>query len=365
MLERMTEQTSLWEHLRETKKPVYLYGMGDGAVKIMEALSRYQIPLAGIFASDEFVRGHSFAGFPVQRYSQVRERHGSDFIALLAFAINYEPMLSVLSRMEGECEFYAPDVPVVRTDDRLFTPGYVEQYEQELEEVWEHLADEQSRRVFLGTLNYKVSGKMHYLRDITTEKGEAWTEILHPSGDEFYADLGAYTGDTIEEFLGYTGGRHGGILALEPDARNFAKLTRAMESRGIPADCRNVGAWDRHDTLFFKGGKGGRNSLLSKEGKIPVEVDSLDRLTEGRPVDFLKFDVEGAEERAVAGASSTIRQYGPAIIMSAYHRNEDLFALPLQILKLRPDYQVFLRHHPYIPAWDTNFYFTRFPAAVS
>ena len=44
-------------------------------------------------------------------------------------------------------------------------------------------------------------------------------------------------------------------------------------------------------------------------------------------------------------------------MISAYHRSEDLFALPLQIDSLAGGgYRYYLRHHPYIPARETNYY---------
>ena len=58
-------------------------------------------------------------------------------------------------------------------------------------------------------------------------------------------------------------------------------------------------------------------------------------------------------------AEETIRAQKPVMEIAAYHKNEDLFAIPLQILAICPDYKVYLRHHPYIPAWETNYYFTR------
>ena len=85
---------------------------------------------------------------------------------------------------------------------------------------------------------------------------------------------------------------------------------------------------------------------------------------EGRRVDsflseahFIKFDVEGAEKEAIEGAERIIREKAPALCISAYHRTEDLFAIPLQVKALQPDYKVYLRHSPYVPAWDTQFYF--------
>lgn len=356
MLELLTERRSLWDHLRETEKPVYLYGMGDGADKIRAALARYGIPLAGVFASDGFVRGHSYAGFPVERYGALRQRHGSAFVALMAFAVNYEPMLSTIARMETECAFYAPDVPVVDTDGRLFDMDYAREHEEELARVWERLADESSRRAFLGVLNAKLSGKPRWLREVTTKREEALRALLCPTGEEVYVDLGAYRGDTVEEYLSHTGGRYGRILALEPDPKNFGKLRQNLAARGVTADCRNLGAWDGPGVLPLRGGRGGRNPRLSGEGGVPVEVDALDRLLDGGRADFIKLDVEGAEARALAGASGTIARCHPKLAVAAYHRNEDLFALPLQILSYWPGYRIYLRHHPYVPGWDTNYY---------
>ena len=53
----------------------------------------------------------------------------------------------------------------------------------------------------------------------------------------------------------------------------------------------------------------------------------------------------------------TITRHRPKMLLSAYHRTEDLFALPLQVLELQPDYRLYLRHYPYLPAWDVNYYF--------
>ena len=83
---------------------------------------------------------------------------------------------------------------------------------------------------------------------------------------------------------------------------------------------------------------------------------ALDSVLGGAPCTYLKMDVEGAEREAIAGAAQTIRQYRPKLNLAAYHKSEDFFQLPLLIHALCPDYQLYLRHHPYVPAWDTNLY---------
>ena len=87
-----------------------------------------------------------------------------------------------------------------------------------------------------------------------------------------------------------------------------------------------------------------------------MPVDSVDRVLGGARVSYLKLDVEGAEREALLGCARTIRRWRPKLCVSAYHRNEDLFALPLLIEQIAPGYRFYLRRFPYVPAWDVNLY---------
>ena len=99
----INESQPLWEYLRCAEKPVVLYGMGDGALKILAVCRQYGIPIAGIFASDEFVRGHSFEGYPVESLAQIEERLG-DFIVLLCFGVDYDSMLERIAELSRRHE---------------------------------------------------------------------------------------------------------------------------------------------------------------------------------------------------------------------------------------------------------------------
>ena len=68
------------------------------------------------------------------------------------------------------------------------------------------------------------------------------------------------------------------------------------------------------------------------------------------------MDVEGFEREAIWGAAQTIAHYTPKLMISLYHRNEDIFELPLLIKMLNPNYKLYIRHQLYIPAWETNLY---------
>ena len=170
--------------------------------------------------------------------------------------------------------------------------------------------------------------------------------------------MGAYRGDTIEEFLQLTGNQFRSIYALEPDSKNYQKLQEYLAT--LPEEIRNriytypLASWSGKTTLPFDGG-GGRNSSVNT-GKREVQTTDVDSVLNGAKATYIKMDVEGAETETLAGLKQTLAVFKPALAVSAYHRTTDLFLLPLQILTLQPQYQLYLRHHPYIPAWETNYY---------
>ena len=84
--------TDLWHRLQDAARegrPVVMYGMGNGADKILAVCEGYGIEISDFFASDGFVRGHAFHGKEVLSYSAMREKYrerGLDPIVLLSFA---------------------------------------------------------------------------------------------------------------------------------------------------------------------------------------------------------------------------------------------------------------------------------------
>lgn len=353
----LLEQEDLWTHLQKTKKPVVIYGMGDGALKIMRVMEQYNIPLRGIFASDGFVRGHSFEGFQVKHLADMEEEFG-EFVILMAFAIHDAATTEMIHRIAEKHEFYAPDVPVA--GDNLFTMDFFREHEKEFEQVYEMLADEQSRVVYRDILNFKVSGKLHYLTHCETAVEEAYENIIKPDEQEDYVDLGAYKGDTIQELLRFTNGKVNSVTAFEPDRKNYKKLCLNVEAMGLSdrSNLLNVAAYKEEGVMLFSN-KAGRQSALSKTQGIETPVNSLDNAMNGGRVSFINMDVEGGEKEALEGCRKTIQAWSPKMLISAYHRSEDLYALPLQIMEMEPAYRFYFRHYRYIPAWDTNLYCIR------
>ncbi|MBQ3940043.1 MAG: FkbM family methyltransferase [Oscillospiraceae bacterium] len=350
MLEFVTEKISVWEKLKAETRPIYLYGMGDGAVRILAAMRNYGIQAAGIFASDEFVRGHDFAGFPVRKLSEL-EAELSDFVVVLAFAVCSPAMIDRIRALGQKYTLYVPDVPVV--GGGLFTREYCDEHAEEIQAVYQSLADERSRRIYANIINFKISGDPAYLIDQVDTRDDIWNRVLCPTNHEIYVDLGAYNGDSIREMLDFTRGKYHRIVAVEPDRKNYKKLVKFVGDTPS-VQCYQCAAWCVDTELPFAS-KAGRQSSVVMDGAV-TPARSVDNLLAGNPVTLLKMDVEGSEREALWGASRSIVRYSPKLMISLYHRNEDIFELPLLVRKINPRYKLYIRHLPYIPAWETNLY---------
>ncbi len=350
MLEFLTEKQSAWDRLKNETRPIYLYGMGDGAVRILSAMRTYQISVAGIFASDEFVRGHDFAGYHVQKLSDI-EAQCDDFVIVLAFAVCQPAMVEKMQQLAKRHPLIVPDVPVV--GGGLFTREYCDEHAEQIHSVYMMLADEHSRRIYANILNFKISGNPDYLMDIIDTKDDIWNHVICPTNHESFVDLGAYNGDSIRELLDYTRGKFHRILAVEPDRKNYKKLAKFVGDTPS-VKCYQCAAWCVDTELPFAN-KAGRQSAISADGAV-IPARSVDNLLAGHPVTLLKMDVEGAEREAIWGASRSIARFNPKLMISLYHRNEDIFELPLLVKSINPKYKLYIRHQLYIPAWETNLY---------
>ena len=416
MLPFIKEKNTLWEYLKTADKQIILYGTGDGADKVLDRMADFGVPVSGIFASDEFVRGQQFRGFTVRKYSELLALR-ENVIVLIAFASELPEMLERFYKLAQIHETYAPHVPVFDGDE-LVTPEWIKKHETELQTVYDNLADDVSRETFASVLNYKLSGKLSYLQACTTKREDDLQDIFTFGEEETYVDMGAYNGDTVQEFLQLTRGCYKKIVALEPDPKNFKKLTDFVrENRLQNVSCLQAGVWSECGSLELTG-NGGRQSTFWKGGQttsVPVldavvnlsamngrelreevpdsgikvsvkdslcvqsinnlpqqssvrkkvktqiaDVVSVDSILGSEHADYMKFDVEGVEKEALTGAvrhlTPDCNGKLPKLLIAAYHHDEDIFALPLLLWKLQPNYKIYLRKHPYVPAWEINIF---------
>ncbi len=132
-------------------------------------------------------------------------------------------------------------------------------------------------------------------------------------------DVGANIGFFVRQFAPWVGPQ-GRVIALEPEAANFARLQRFIEKRGwenIVEPVQAAAAEQAGTLMLAINPLHPADHKLAAEG-VPVAVVTLDGLLAERgwpTVSFLKIDVQGAESRVLAGAAQTLSRFRPALFI--------------------------------------------------
>jgi len=229
--------------------------------------------------------------------------------------------------------------------------------------LFDRLSDETSRQVLESELRLRIEldPVPSYLPSPAMSGVALWPGN---SKQLNFVDCGAYDGDTVAAFIDQSSGNYQGVLALEPDPRNYARLLARVNAMPDVDMSRIVaypfGVSDYSGPAHFSG-TGTTASSLDGDGETMVEVVALDDLLPRGVDNLIKLDVEGGESRALHGARRTLAMGRSGVAVSLYHRPEDIVELPHLVNVLIPNATFVLRSHGFDGA-DLTLY--AFPPGV-
>ena len=141
------------------------------------------------------------------------------------------------------------------------------------------------------------------------------------------------------------------VVAIDPSPPVLEALRRNV-AEGV-AEGRVLivekGVWDREDTLPFimtPANYGAHHLSLEasdEQSVINVPLTTIDNLVAELNldrVDFIKMDIEGAEQKALMGAQDTLAKYKPRLAIAAYHSPDDQTRIPAIVRAARTDYEM-------------------------
>lgn len=354
----MIEKYSLWDKLKHNDKPIFMYGTGNGADKIIDALNRYEVKLDGVFASDGFVRDRWFHEMKVRSYSDVTSEYGDNITVLLAFGTTLDSVRNFIEMLDERHELIIPDVPLYGGE--LFDMNYYLSHKKKLDEAREIFADQRSKDIFDDAINFRLTGKLKYLSNVC-DHTESLCELFGNQKIRTLIDGGAFKGDSTRDFANSLDVEK--IIAVEADPKTYAKLCAYAadedKTKVVPV---NAALWEVNTTIEYvsSASRGSGESGKNRRAKeTSVDAVTLDTIIGSESVDFIKLDIEGAESGALSGAEKALREHEPNMEVSLYHRTDDLFELPLRLKKALPRHKFYLRRVPCIPMWDLNLYIVK------
>jgi len=152
-------------------------------------------------------------------------------------------------------------------------------------------------------------------------------ELRHPlSAGQVVIDAGAFNGILMNIFAAQVGAS-GRVIALEPDAISRKRAFHNWQLNGSPAHVHLVpkGLWDCETEIeFCERGALGSSALWDGPGghKVKIPMTTLDQVVAENnlaTVNFVKMNIEGAEIKALEGATNTMRYFKPHFAISSDH----------------------------------------------
>jgi len=223
--------------------------------------------------------------------------------------------------------------------------GYLVQNKDSIDRVFSLLADEQSKNVFYGMLNFALTNDNWYLHSIKDIIFPQYfdKDILTFSEDECFVDAGVFDGNTTTDFISQVNNKFRKALLFEPDPNCYSMLVnRFSENKDSRISITFEALYEKKTTIGFGGPLVGASIDDSCEQK--VQTTTLDKFFE-EGITFVKMDIEGSEMSALKGGTRVIRESQPQLAICVYHKPSDLWDIPLYIHDLNPKYRIYLRHY--------------------
>lgn len=173
-------------------------------------------------------------------------------------------------------------------------------------------------------------------------------------------DAGGYRGETARLFQEKTG-TDGTVYVFEPVRDHQERIAAAIKQfhwenvKVIPS-----GLWNEQGKSEITVAGGSSSMVMSDvSGETEtIALTSLDDFVHEQKldrVDFIKMDIEGAEQNALIGAQRTLKTFKPKLAISIYHLADDLVRIPEIIMSTGVNYRFFLRHYT-ASSTETVFY---------
>ncbi|MEG2625590.1 MAG: FkbM family methyltransferase, partial [Christensenella sp.] len=350
--------------LKKSTLPLVVYGCGDLASHVSKILISHDISISAIAVDrlDNTPKYEILKPYPIITCDDLKaDTRFSKYNIILGFGRAYKNILSGFGDKFKNADniFYLTGIYDGAVDafsiDSFSTEDLKESFD-ELSELYDNLSDDMSKDSLTAYLLSRISADAKFNIPFVCTPQYFCKDFLTFSDREVLIDGGAYTGDSIKDFLKVTGGKYAGIFAFEPDTHNVECLKSFVEQNHLhDVKIINKGLLDHDGSISFLLTSNMTSQIcddVQATATIPITtIDSVigDAGNKMSPPTFIKMDIEGSEIAALHGAQNTITQYKPTLAISMYHKKNDIINIAKYARSLVPEYKLYFRMHKYLP----------------
>jgi len=223
---------------------------------------------------------------------------------------------------------------------------FLKENSEKFEKMYQSLEDYRSKKIFYAILNNWYNYDFINLEQVMEKCFSHYfdLDIIPSCQEEVFVDLGAFNGDTVEDFIKIYGDNYKKIYAYEMTEQSMRELKervknypRIIYEQKAVSDEVGMGSIKIHEISTS-------SNQLELEEIGEIEVTSLDDDI-GEKITMIKMDIEGSELKALKGAENHIIKDKPKLLLSVYHGYEELLTLWEYLEKLDLSYHYYLRYY--------------------
>ena len=233
-------------------------------------------------------------------------------------------------------------------DNTIIKVGsFLKENVKELKKFYTSLSDYRSKKTFYAIVNNWYNYDLKNLGEVIEKYFPHYfdLDIIPICKNEVFVDLGAYTGDTIEEFIKTYGDEsYKKIYAYEitDDSmhalkENLYSYPRIIYTKKAVMDFVGNGSIIAHEISTSS------NQVLNEE-EGDLLITTLDEDIKEK-ITILKMDIEGSEIHALKGSEKHLIEDHPTLIISIYHGYDDFLRIWKYINSLEIHYKYYLRYY--------------------
>jgi FkbM family methyltransferase len=344
----------LFFETQDREQPIIFFGAGFALKRILLKFEKHGLNIVCVCDNDKSKQGTCVQGryevlsiencilrFPNALYVISSPLYFWEIKKFLESKIENEHICNI----DFECGHYFSG-----TDFKAYFIKNIKRFKK----FYESLNDEISKQTLYNISKAHISGNRHDFEYACTGTDDwyLFKSLLKPCQESVYLDCGACDGDTVFIFYNSAINGYKSIFAFEPDETNHLKLQNTISNNNIPnVQIIKKGVYDFDGRLRFT--QDGVYSAVTNSNKslqpplnaVEIDVTTIDSVLNGEFVDIIKMDIEGAEYKALLGAESSIKKHKPRLAICLYHNIEDFIEIAELMLRMVPDYKLFLRHH--------------------
>lgn len=226
-----------------------------------------------------------------------------------------------------------------------------------IERCYNQLEDKKSKKIYNNLLKYRYIRDPKLIEDLYESRNECYLDkvFIDNYKDGLYIDAGSYNADFITTLSNKVSILNSKFYIFEPNKIFYNDIKNNLDKK-INYEIFNVALCDKDATMEFMQIPSSTSHIIDKKynayknsvDKSDIEIintNKLDTIIKEEKVSGIKIDIEGSESSMLKGATKIIKRDRPILLLSIYHKWDDLFKLQNYIMSLDLNYKFYIRHY--------------------